>query len=132
MIGLDTNIVVRYLVQDDDDQAKIANRIFEKELSRKNKGNICLIVLCEIVWVLMRCYKQKKEKIIEVVKTLLLADSLEIDSRDAVWKALREFECGEADFSDYLIAHIHREHGASLTLTFDHKAATCPSFRLAK
>lgn len=132
MIGLDTNIVVRYLVQDDYEQAKIANRIFEKELSRKNKGNICLIVLCEIVWVLMRCYKQKKEKIIEVVKTLLLADSIEIDSRDAVWKALREFESGEADFSDYLIAHINREDGAFPTLTFDHKAVTSPNFKLAK
>ena len=132
MIGLDTNIVIRYLVQDDDEQSKIANRIFEKELSRKNMGHICLIVLCEIVWVLMRCYKQKKEKIVEVVKTLLLAESIEIDSRDAVWKALREFESGEADFSDYLIVHINRERGASLTLTFDHKVATSPYFKLAK
>jgi predicted nucleic-acid-binding protein len=132
MIGLDTNIVIRYLVQDDPEQSKIASRIFEKELSPKNKGNICIIVLCEIVWVLVRCYKQKKEKIAEVIRTLLVADTIEVDSRDAVWKALRAFECGEADFSDYLIAHIHNEHGAAFTLTFDHNAATCPLFKLAK
>jgi predicted nucleic-acid-binding protein len=132
MIGLDTNIVIRYLVQDDPEQSKIATRIFEKELSPKNKGHICVIVLCEIVWVLVRCYKQKKEKIVEVIRTLLVADTIEVDSRDAVWKALRAFECGEADFSDYLIAHIHHEHGSTFTLTFDHNAVACPFFKLAK
>lgn len=132
MIGLDTNVVIRYLVQDDPVQSKIANRIFEKDLSPKNKGVICVIVLCEVAWVLMRCYKQKKDKIIEVLRTLLVADSIEIDSRDAVWKALRAFESGEADFSDYLIAHLHHEQGASATLTFDHHAATSPFFKLAK
>jgi predicted nucleic-acid-binding protein len=82
-------VVIRYLVQDDPDQSKIANRIFEKELSFKNKGRICITVLCEIVWVLVRCCKLKREKVSEIVKTLLLADHIEMDSRDAVWKALR-------------------------------------------
>ena len=132
MIGLDTNIVIRYLVQDDPEQSKIANRVFEKELSLKNKGSICVIVLCEVVWVLARCYKQKKEKIAEVIKTLLLADHIELESREAVWKALRAFETGGADFSDYLIAHLHQEHGAPFTLTFDHHAASYPFFKLAK
>lgn len=132
MIGLDTNVVLRYLVQDDPRQAEIANRIFERELSASNKGHICPIVLCEIIWVLMRSYKQKKDKIAEVVRTLLLADHIEVEHRDSVWRSLREFEQGAADFSDYLIAHINQECGSSVTLTFDRTAAAHRLFRMAR
>lgn len=131
MIGLDTNVVLRYIVQDDPEQAEIANRIFEHELSASNNGYICSIVLCEIVWVLLRSYKQKKTKIIEVVRTILLADNIDVEHRDSVWKALREYETGDADFSDYLIAHINQEGGASVTLTCDKAASTHRLFRLA-
>ena len=132
MIGLDTNVVIRYLVQDDPVQTAIANRIFEKEMSAANKGLICPIVLCEIVWVLLRSYKQKKEKVQEVIRTLLLADNIEMQQRDSVWKALREFEQGTADFSDYLVAHINQECGASVTLTFDRSASQHRLFRIAE
>jgi predicted nucleic-acid-binding protein len=132
MIGLDTNVVLRYLVQDDFKQAEIANRIFEKELSASNKGHICPIVLCETIWVLLRSYKQEKKKIVEVVRTMLLTENIEIEHRDSVWKALRDFETGDADFSDYLIAHINHECGTSATLTFDRTASAHRLFRLAK
>ncbi len=132
MIGLDTNVVIRYLVQDDIGQAEIANRIFEKELSASNKGHICPIVLCETIWVLLRSYKQKKKKLVEVVRTMLMADNIEIEHRDAVWKALRDFETGDADFSDYLIAYINQACGSPVTLTFDKIASTQRLFRLAK
>ena len=132
MIGLDTNVVIRYLVQDDPAQTAIANRIFEKEMTSVNKGLICPIVLCEIVWVLLRAYKQKKEKVQEVIRTLLLADHIEMQHRDSVWKALRDFEQGSADFSDFLIAHINQECGATFTLTFDRSASQHRLFRIAK
>ena len=132
MIGLDTNVVIRYLVQDDPVQTAVANRIFEKEITSVNKGLICPIVLCEIVWVLLRSYKQKKEKVQEVIRTLLLADNIEMQHRDSVWKALREFEQGSADFSDFLIAHINQECGATFTLTFDRSASQHRLFRTAK
>jgi len=132
VIGLDTNVVIRYLVQDDPVQAGVANRIFEEELSASNKGHICPVVLCEIVWVLLRCYKQQKVKIQEVVRTLLLAENIELQHRDAVWKALREFELGDADFSDYLVAYINQECGASATLTFDRFASQNRLFRIAR
>jgi predicted nucleic-acid-binding protein len=132
MIGLDTNVVIRYLVQDDPVQTAIANRIFDKEISAANKGLICPVVLCEIVWVLLRSYKQKKEKVQEVIRTLLLTDNIEMQHRDSIWKALREFEQGTADFSDFLIAHINRECGASVTLTFDRSASQYRLFRTAQ
>ena len=132
MIGLDTNVVIRYLVQDDPVQTAIANRIFDKEISAANKGLICPVVLCEIVWVLLRAYKQKKAKVQEVIRTLLLTDNIEMQHRDSVWKALREFEQGSADFSDFLIAHVNQECGASVTLTFDRSASHYRLFRTAK
>ncbi len=132
MIGLDTNVVIRYLVQDDSVQTAIANRIFESEMTSANKGIICPIVLCEIVWVLLRSYKQKRQKVQEVIRTLLLADNIEMQHRDSVWKALREFEQGAADFSDYLIAHINQECGAAFTLTLDRSASQHRLFRTAK
>lgn len=132
MTGLDTNVIIRYLVQDDPAQAAIASRIFEKELSTSNKGHICAVVLCEIAWVLLRSYKQEKTAVQQVIRTLLLADTIEIEHRDAVWRALRDYETGDADFSDYLIAHVNQERGASITLTLDRSAAQHRLFRLAK
>jgi predicted nucleic-acid-binding protein len=132
MIGLDTNILVRYLVQDDPEQSAVASRIFESELSALNKGHICPVVLCEVVWVLERAYGQKKAKLSKVIRTLLLAEFIEVEHRDAVWKALRDFASGKADFSDYLIARINQVCGSSVTLTFDRAAAASPGmFRLA-
>lgn len=132
MTGLDTNVVIRYLVQDEPAQTATANRIFEKELSASNKGHICAVVLCEIVWVLLRAYKQEKNNVQQVIRTLLVADNIEVEHRDSVWKALRDYEAGAADFSDYLIAHVNQERGASVTLTLDRSAAQHRLFRLAK
>jgi predicted nucleic-acid-binding protein len=80
----------------------------------------------------LRAYKQKKDKVQEVIRTLLLADNIEMQQRDAVWKALREFEQGTADFSDYLICYLNQACGASFTLTFDRSASQQRLFRLAK
>ena len=133
MIGLDTNIIVRYIVQDEPEQSAVATRIFESDLSVSNKGHVCLVVLCEVVWVLARAYKQPAAKLAQVIRALLLAEFIEIERRDAVWKALRDFEAGAGDFSDYLIAHVNQVCGSSVTLTFDRVAATDRSvFRLAK
>ena len=133
MIGLDTNLIVRYIVQDDPEQSAVATRIFESELSTSNKGHVCLVVLCEVVWVLARAYKQPVSGLTHVIRALLLAECIEIERRDAVWKALRDFEAGTADFSDYLIAHVNQACGSSTTLTFDRAAATDRSvFRFAK
>lgn len=131
MIGLDTNVVVRFLVQDDPVQAKIATRIFEHEIGPANPGLISSVVLCEVVWVVQRAYKQKKAKIVEIVRLLLETESVSLEHRDAVWRALRQYESGKADFPDCLIAEINKELGAATTVTFDVAAAGHALFSLA-
>ena len=132
MIGLDTNVIVRYLVQDDPVQAKIATRIFEKRLSAAHRGFVSAVTLCEVVWVLKRGYKRPKTELCAVIRALLEADELEIEQRDLVWRTLSAYQSGAADFSDYLIGEKARMAGAKTTLTFDETAAASPLFTLAK
>ena len=132
LIGYDWHRYIRKSRTRLPEQSVVATRIFESELSALNKGHVCPVVLCEVVWVLERAYGQKKAKLSEVIRTLLLAEFIEVEHRDAVWKALRDFESGKADFSDYLIARINQVCGSSVTLTFDRAAAASPGmFRLA-
>lgn len=122
MVALDTNVIVRYIAQDDPVQSAIATRIFEDVISDKNHGFITAIAICETLWVLSRAYGQPRGKLVEVVEALLTADNLEVEHRDLVWGAKEDFRCGKADFSDYLIARIGKAQGASTTLSFDGKA----------
>ena len=132
MNGLDTNVIVRYLVQDNPVQAGIATRIFEKRLSADERGFVSAVTLCEVVWVLKRGYKRPKPELCAVVRALLEADELEIEHRDLVWRALSAYQSGAADFSDYLIGERARVAGAKTTLTFDGAAASSSLFTLAK
>ena len=132
MIGLDTNVIVRYLVQDDPVQAKIATRIFEKRLSAEARGFVSAVTLCEVVWVLKRGYKRPKTELCAVIRALLEAGELEIEHRDLVWRALSAYQSGAVDFSDYLIGERALLAGAKTTLTFDGAAATSNLFTLAK
>ena len=128
MVALDTNVIVRYIVQDDPLQAKAATRIFEKEITRDNRGFISCIALCETLWVLGRGYKQPKEKLVEVLSTILGIDNLEIEHRDLVRGALGDYRDGKADFSDYLLARIGKDAGACGTYSFDQNAQLHPLF----
>ena len=122
MFALDTNVIVRYIAQDDPAQSAAATRIFEDIISDKNHGFITSIALCETLWVLSRAYGQPREKLVEVMEALLKADNLELEHRDLVWSAKEDFRNGNADFSDYLIARIGKAQGASTTLSFDRNA----------
>lgn len=129
MIGLDTNVIVRYIAQDDEVQSAEAARIFEKEISRTNKGFISSIALCETLWVLGRGYKQPKAKLLEVVSMLLEIDNIELEHRDCVWSAYCDWEEGRADFSDYFLARIGKQVGCEWTYTFDQNAQLHRFFR---
>ena len=122
MVALDTNVIVRYIAQDDPVQSAAATHIFEEVISDKNHGFISSIALCETVWVLSRAYGQSRETLLRVIETLLKTDNLELEHRDVVWNAMDDFKSGEADFSDYLLARIGKAAGASTTLSFDDKA----------
>ena len=124
MIGLDTNILIRYLTQDDELQSEIATRFIEKELNIENQGFVSLIVLVEIVWVLMRCYGQTKSDLHPVINQLLTTKQFQIEQTDNAFKALRLWQQANGDFSDALIAVLAQDNDCAYTLTFDKKAVS--------
>ncbi|MDO9041317.1 MAG: type II toxin-antitoxin system VapC family toxin [Desulfocapsaceae bacterium] len=123
MIGLDTNILVRYITQDDLAQSSLATQFIEEKCSFALPGFINHIVLCELVWVLKRCYKTEMSQALRVVEQLLRTAQLRIQEPQVVWKALKLAQKGKADFADFLIAQINIAHGCGTTITFDNAAA---------
>jgi predicted nucleic-acid-binding protein len=130
LIGLDTNVVIRYLVQDDKKQSAAATRFIEKTLTTDAPGYINHTSLCEIVWVLQRCYGVTRPQIREIVEGLLTTKQFNVENVEVTWKALRAFAASKADFCDALISQVNIHHGCEYTVTFDKKAASLPGFNL--
>ena len=129
MIGLDTNVLVRYVVQDDPKQSLQATRLIES-LTADAPGYVSVISVVELVWVLTGCYTSTKTEICEVLETLLRTKEIVVAHADTVWKALRVFKEGKADFADCLIERSANEAGCSHTATFDRDAAKHGGMRL--
>ena len=122
MIGLDTNVVVRYLMQDDPVQAARANAFFEGELSAGQPGFISLVVLVEIAWVLHACYDIGRMDVARALRALLETRQLRVERAALVVRALRRQVVANADFSDALIIELARAHGCQEVVRFDRKA----------
>lgn len=129
MIGLDTNVLVRYLAQDDPAQAEKATRLIES-LTAEAPGFVTQVALVEVVWVLARAYGASREEITRVVETLLQAKELLVEAADTVWKALRMYSSSSADFADCLIERTCHDAQCEVTMTFDVKAATGAGMQL--
>lgn len=123
MIGLDTNIIVRYIVRDDETQTKLATRLIETNCTREKPGFIALLVLIELVWVLSRGYGYPKSTVVVVLTKLLSSAELMVENVELARTALGNFAAGPADFPDYLIGLINSTHGCSTTYTFDKRAS---------
>jgi predicted nucleic-acid-binding protein len=132
LIGLDTNVVVRYLVQDDPAQSAASTRLMERVLTSERPGFIGCITLCEIVWVLAECYEADRERIESVIEHLLSSRQLVVEDAEIVWNALRDWRASRADFSDALIGRRVLAHGGQKTMTFDRAAAKLPGFELLR
>lgn len=122
MIGLDTNVLVRYVAQDDAKQSQRATRLIES-LTVDSPGYVSLVSVVELVWVLSGCYAASRDDITAVLDTLLRAKELVIADADAVWKSLRLFKQSKADFADCLIERCATAAGCDHTATFDRNAA---------
>lgn len=122
MIGIDTNVLVRYITQDDLAQSQIATKLMENNASKGIFVNN--IVLCELVWVLKRAYKYPKSGIIEVLKTILTSVEFCFEDHRLLWLVVADFEKSSADFSDVLIGKINKERGCEGTYTFDREASS--------
>ena len=132
MIGIDTNVLVRYLTQDDAGHSKVATRFIEQVISPDNPGLITGITLCELVWVLSDCYAADQARIQAVIEGLLSSKQLNIESPELVWGALRDWTEFGADFSDALIGRLVLAQGGASTVTFDRAASKLPGFQLLK
>jgi predicted nucleic-acid-binding protein len=130
MIGLDTNVLVRYFAQDDPIQSPRATELIEHRLTAANPGFISTVVIAEIVWVLERAYKLPAVDIATIVERLLQAPTLVIDNESEVFTALAALQEGHG-FADALIGALGTKAGCSATLTFDRSAARLPGFALA-
>ncbi|WP_419938812.1 PIN domain-containing protein [Candidatus Palauibacter sp.] len=131
MIGLDTNILVRFITGDDPELAATATRLIESRCTVESPGHVCVPVLIELVWVLRRGYRYEKNAVTEVVRQLLGAAELIVEDSEIVRLALRDYESGGADFADYLIGRSNRASGCASTYTFDRRAARSSLFELS-
>jgi predicted nucleic-acid-binding protein len=126
MIGLDTNISVRYLTRDDERQWGQASEIIQQN----QPCFIANIVLCELVWVLRGThYRFQKPEVIETLEAMLHSPAFEFESRSTVDQALQRYKQGKADFSDYLIGSVSRQVGCTETVSFDGKLKGEKGFR---
>ncbi len=130
MIGLDTNVVLRYMLQDDPKQTRQANQIVDRQLSEQNPGFISLVTVLEVVWVLRSILKQNPAQIVSHVENLLTADSLKVQNEQQVFEAAFALKRGTGEFEDALIGALNAWTGCSHTLTFDRKAARLPYFQV--
>ena len=129
MIGLDTNVLVRYFTQDDPPQAAQATALMES-FSSESTGFISLVTMVELVWVLTSCYQTSNDKIGDVVETVLRAKELVVQNSDIVWQSLRAFRDNiKAGFADCLIERSAHAAGCAYTVTFDRDAAMAAGMR---
>jgi len=116
LIAVDSSVLVRYLVQDEPDQARLATAFFEERLSDRQPGFVSLVVLLEMIWVLRRGYRRPAEDVAEAVAGLLQARQIHLEHRDAIEAAL----AGDAaDLADRIIHELGKKAGCTETVTFD-------------
>lgn len=130
MIGLDTNILVRYLTQDDPIQSPKATKVIERQLSEENPGFISIVAMVETVWVLDRAYRFSNEKIVAAVERVLQVDAIVVENEQQVFDAMIALKEGRGSFADAIIAALGANAGCSHTLTFDEKALRLTGFAL--
>lgn len=128
--GIDTNILIRYIIQDMPEQSMKATKFLERHCTVDNPGHISLIVLCEIVWVLRKAYSYRKEDILNVLLMILSAAEFSFESPAIAWEAMRQYKNGVADFADYLIGELNKSNGCVATITFDKQMGKSSNFKL--
>jgi len=130
MIGLDTNLLVRYLAQDDPVQSPKATEIIEQRLTEENPGFVSIVAMVETVWVLDRAYGLPAREIAATIERMLQTDVLRVENEQEVFSAMIALREGQGSFSDAIISALGTRAGCSFTLTFDRKALRLAGYRL--
>jgi predicted nucleic-acid-binding protein len=128
--GLDTNVLVRYLTQDDPRQSRRANALVADVVAGGERLFVSAVVLCELVWVLRGNYALDKAEVVAALERILATAQLEIDQKDLVREALEDYRTGGGDFAVYVIGRRGQEAGCHRTATFDQHLKTSALFRV--
>jgi predicted nucleic-acid-binding protein len=131
MLGIDTNVLVRFLVRDNEAQFEKARKLIKREVSARRRVFVNQLVLMETEWVLRSRYAVTKLQIIEAISSLLDADDLQFEDEPTIEEALFLWRDSAADFADCLIGTKNRRLGCRVTASFDSKAAKLPGFTAA-
>ena len=131
MIALDTNVLVRYLVRDDERQAESA-RVLLESLTSERSGYVCREVVVELVWVLERAYGVSRERIATILQELVATESLVVESSGDVARAALRYRAGGPGFSDLMILAAAERSGARPLHTFDRKVARMEGVELLR
>ena len=118
MIGLDTNVLVRYIMQDDPKQALKATKLVES-LTPTAPGFVTLVTMVELFWVLSSAFELSRGQIVETFDGMIRAKQLVVEQRDQVVRALRAYGSSSADFADCLIDRTATAAGCDKVMTFD-------------
>ena len=129
MLGVDTNVLVRFVTRDDPTQARRARAAVMDAAMRGDRLFVDAIVLCELVWVLRSAYGQPREKICAVLAAMLSTPELVIEDKDLARRALRDYQAGQGGFADAFIGHRNHRSGCEATLTFDKRRGGHALFR---
>jgi predicted nucleic-acid-binding protein len=128
MIGLDTNVLVRYLTQDDPAQSRRVNALIEHELTEAEPGFINVVTFAETVWVLESVYRFADDVIVAAVERMLQADVFVVESEREVVIALEAVRDRRGTFGDALIGTLGLKAGCTHTVTFDRGALRLDGF----
>ncbi len=129
MIGIDTNVLVRFITEDNRQQWALAVDLLN-QLSPKNPGWVSLVTAVELEWVLSRSYRMKRADVVICYQMLLQVEDLRFEYREFLERALESYERSSAGLGDHVIAMGGRESGCSATFTFDKDAARAAGMTL--
>jgi predicted nucleic-acid-binding protein len=129
MIGLDTNVLLRYLIKDDEAQGDRSARVIRQAAARGEPVFIGPVVLCEMVWVLESRYGYAKPEIVRTLTAILEADGFDVAGRNVVRSAVEDYRTRKADFADCLIGRTNEAAGCRETVTFDRRLKAIDTFR---
>ena len=130
MKAIDTNILVRFLVGDDQKQAERVYKLFKRTESRQKELFVSLLVVLELLWVLEAVYQINRKEILDSLSDLLLMPIFKFENLNAIQKFIVSANNNKYDLSDLLIAHASNSLGCETVLTFDKKVSKCALFEL--
>jgi predicted nucleic-acid-binding protein len=128
VIALDTNVLVRFLVEDDSSQTERARGVLQRAIQSGASCFVSDVVMCEVLWVLERSYKFRREEISQVLGRLLRATHLTFSSTEHLARSLEAYRSGPGGFADYLLREHAQARGCEAVVTFDRDLLKEPGF----